>query len=193
MKIITKNIFLIIVSVLISGLCAKASDLKNIIPFDTLTKKYTYKKEIYVKEVGYKELYKRSKEWSEKNFVENKYQKEQKSGRLESKGTFHFSAVYKKGDIKIPFMYKVTYTASTFFVDGKSSTIITNIILTNNDAKGKAITQTLEDFEKKMSNFGKQKEVSKQFVKESFIEINKKITPILLEGEKAIKMPTETK
>lgn len=193
MKIFLKNRFLILAALLISGLYAKASDLENIIPFDTLTKKYTYHKEITAKDIKFKDLYKRGKEWSEKSFFENKYQKEEKSGKLESKGTFSFSAAIKKGDIKIPFIYTVTYTASTLFVDGKSSISITDIVLSNKDAKGKTITQTLENFEKRMSNFGKQKEASELFVKESFIEINKKISPILSEGEKAFKKMNETK
>ena len=158
----------------------------DIIPFDTLTQKYTYKKELILKDVSNRELYKKSKSWSEEYFKENKYYKEEKSGTLKSKGTFNFSASIKKGDIKIPFIYTVTYTVTSVFMDGRCTFILTDILLSTKDAKGKTIVQPLEAFEKKMKNFGNQKESSERFVKDSFMEIHKNLAPILPATEIAI-------
>lgn len=186
-----KKYNLIFLLVTFTSFISAQKDNHILVPFDSASQKYTYKKIIEIPEKAAPELFKMTKKWCISKNLDNKFLNEETDQQLSDLGSFPVNVNMKAMGMVLPIAFTAIYTIDITFKDGKCRVIITNIKLSQNSS-GTTEESTLESYKKNQEsiNFGQRKKRLKTMV-EVFNEIDRNIKITLVDLENTLKNKTD--
>jgi hypothetical protein len=188
-----KKVSLIAILILIINNVFGQTSRKGLIPFDTISQKYTYNKIIDVPDKSSNLLYDLGKKWLINKFHDEKFLIDQKDSKLADLGSFQVAVYIQAPTLKIPMNWVVIYDIITSYKDNKCKLEITSIKVSGN-SNGTTNESTLEAYEKSVENGYKGKKRRMQdYLNLLFKEIDINIKKTITEFEENIKGTTKSK
>ncbi len=187
-----KTISLILLNICFLNLAFAGDNDKVIkVPFDSAYNKYSYRKIIQVDGQDAKILYLKAKKWYIDQYLKSTFLNDVENTTLVQTGQFDISAPVKAMGKEVVYSYKVTYSITSHFKDGKTKLEITNFKLIM--MQPGATEESLEGFKK---NCETRPVGAKVWTKHSifcFDEIDKAVLKIIESFENQLKDISKTK
>jgi hypothetical protein len=162
------------------------------IPFDSITKKYTYVMVVEVPTKSAADLYETTKEYTIVKYADDNYILDKENSQLIDVGDFTITSEVRNMGIKFPVSYKVFFSLIFSFKEGKTKIEITNIRLVQN-LLGTNYEQTMEEFIEVQKKMGLGKNIRKRLIINVFMAINVNVQNLIAEIESELKEDTRKK
>lgn len=183
-----KKIIILVLVLFQKDFLSAQIDGKIVVPFDTITEKYSYAKVLDIQGKSASELFTLAKTWCVEKNLDSKFLNEEVNERITDQGSFPINVILRaKGGIESPIVFTALYTIDIKVKDSKCKIVVTNIQLSQN-ANGMTDSQTLENYKTfQESTKGYQRDRRLKAVVDVFNEADRNIKSIMTDLENVLK------